>query len=143
VIFTIVSADLSYRDPTKFLCLKVGSTARGERKQCFSKEHIFCGHWPVGFEDAPQEDNAGANDVTATESPAVPRPFHRYIESLVHLELADLMINKQYLDPDFMLWKKPGALLRSPSSRKIERSSYKCSGCRCSFKLFCVCHLID
>jgi hypothetical protein len=65
----------------------------------------------------------------------------------VHLELADLVVNRQYLDPDFML-KKPSIL----SDPKIAIAPKNCNGqmlfphdqctCECPFNLFW-CLLID
>jgi hypothetical protein len=113
------------------------------QKQCHSKEYILRGHWPGGLVDEPQgtEDR---NDASATEGPAHPGPkgpLCHLVERLVHLELADLVVNGQYLDPDFLLPKKPCVPSHpkiAPKCRngKILFPRDQCTDCECPFNIF-------
>ena len=149
-----VSADPSFTDPTK-LRLKVGYTEDLSRrmdqwqKKCHSQVHVLRGHWPGGLVDEPQDTENGS-DASVTEGPAGPGPkgpLCHLVERLVHLELADLVVNGQYLDPDFMLPKKSGIPTPpkiAPKGRngKIRFPRDQCRDCECPFNI-CQCPLID
>src|ERR1700685_2116785 len=147
----VVSVDPSCQDPQK-LCLKVGCTVdlpkrmNQWQKQCPLKEHILRGHWPGGLEDGPQDGAEDEHVASANADPPIISPkgplCHR-VERLAHLELADLVVNKQYLDPDFTLWQKsdtpsrPKIAPRS-SAGKMNFPRHQCSGCKCLSDVFCV-----
>jgi hypothetical protein len=120
------------------------------QRQCPSKEHRLRGHWPGGLEDGPQDGVEEAHDVSVTEGLIVPGPkgpLCHHVERLVHLELADLVVNRQYLDSNFTLARGPN----TPSRPKIAPSSsagkknfprHQCSDCTCPFQVL-LCPLID
>jgi len=138
-----IVADSSFGDPTK-LRLKVGCTEDLPRrmdqwqKQCFSQEHILRGHWPGGLVGPPKCDTEEVI-ASAAEGPATPGPkgpLCHLVERLVHLELADLVVNKQYLHPGFTLMGSPDAPLPpkiEPKARagKILFPRQQCTDCEC------------
>lgn len=147
-VFFFFFSDPSFRDQTK-LHLKVGYTEDLPKrmdqwqKKCHSNKHILHGHWPGGLVDDPQDTEDG-NDVSASEAPGPKGPLCHLVERLVHLELADLVVNKQYFDPDFTLPKKPDILSRpqiAPKSAagKLLFPRQQCIGCACSGTLFRCC----
>jgi hypothetical protein len=114
------------------------------QKQCKSVEQRLRGHWPGGLEDGPPDDaeafHASTSEGSVNSGPKGPL-CHR-VERLVHLELADLVVNEQYLDPDFMLCRGTSTV---PSSPRIALRSHagkrnfprhQCSGCTCPSILF-------
>src|ERR1700683_3313500 len=54
------------------------------------------GHWPAGL-----DDESYPSAVAKPMDPGPKGPFCRRVERLVHLELMDLVVNGQYLHPDF------------------------------------------
>ena len=143
------SVDTSDRD-LQNICLKVGSTGDLLRRmdqwqrKCPSKQHILRGHWPGGLEDGPPDGPEDEDDIPATADSAGfgPKgPLCCLVERLTHLELADLVINKQYLNPDFTLPKKsetpsPPKLKPTSPAGKIKFPRHQCTGCMCLSKCF-------
>ncbi|OCH89104.1 hypothetical protein OBBRIDRAFT_713073, partial [Obba rivulosa] len=99
------------RDPnnTEEIHFKVGRAVKLNKrldewsKQCGSKEQVLRGWWPGTVEMDQNSHMKGRVD------PGHPGLWCHRVERLVHLELADLAVNAQYLDPEYPNQKaKPG-----------------------------------
>jgi hypothetical protein len=105
---THVSVGPNGPDPDK-IRIKIGSSTdvikrlAEWRKQCYSVVQVPLGHWPAGL------DAEGCHSEAAKlMDPGRKGPFCRRVERLVHLELADLVVNGQYHHPDFTSEKTDG-----------------------------------
>lgn len=98
-------------------------------KQCGSKEQVLRGWWPGTVED--DQTSLMKGRVVAGEKGAW---CHR-LERLIHLELADLVKFKPYLDPQFPRNKAvPGAAAQG-NIRSIDKKR-KCPDCEYHFLWF-------
>lgn len=88
-------------------------------KQCGSKEQVLRGYWPSGLED-------DGPLMRGMVEPGPPGPRCYRLERLVHLELADLSVNAQYLHKEF----PKAAALGSSDSPRNERKKEKCPDCK-------------
>lgn len=87
-------------------------------KQCKSKEPVLRGWYP-GHVD-PDEASLLKGRVQAGEK----GPYCHRLERLVHLELADLVANKPYLDPKFPNVDAPAG---NGNGKKVDG---KCKDCK-------------
>lgn len=138
-----IPAGPGFEDPTK-ISLKVGYTVDVPRrmaqwrKQCPSREHILRGYWPGGLVNE-HPDTKDRNFVSATGGPGPMGPRCRLVERLVHLELSDLVVNRQYMEPDFMSRTKldilsPPKIAPKSSAGKILLEHQQCIDCACLFE---------
>jgi hypothetical protein len=101
ITLTFVAAGPNGPDPEK-LRIKVGSSITlierlGQwQRQCRSVLQVLRGHWPARL-----DDEYYPSAVMKLVDPGPKGPFCRRVERLVHLELMDLVVNGQYLHPDF------------------------------------------
>lgn len=73
-------------------------------KQCGSKELLLLGFWPGNIENPSLDISMMKGRIRAGKKGIL---CHR-LEKLVHLEISDLVVHKQYLDPGFMTGRAKG-----------------------------------
>ena len=85
--------------------LKTGRTSKVNRRlsewkgQCRTNDLILRGYWP---DDSNNTKGAAASSLALVDVNAgPPKPCMQIVERLIHLELADLVMNAQYLVPGF------------------------------------------
>ena len=106
-------------------------------KQCPSKTQILRGYWP--FQTEESADGSTDSLLKGCLMPKDMGPLHHRVERLVHIELADLVMNRQYLQPDFPNMKIATesaftvSCPNSPAGRQLLQR-VKCSDC--TFSLF-------
>lgn len=111
--------------------LKVGRTVNLTQRihqwarQCGSRPQTLRGYWPGTVQAAgPDEDDEVTTLLRGhVDAKAAGKGSHR-LERLIHLELADLVDNAQYLDANW-----PKAPSTPPSTPKKTRE--KCDDCQC------------
>jgi Meiotically up-regulated gene 113 len=110
-------------------------------KQCGSKEQVLRGWWPSGIED---DKGTGVSLMKGRVKAGKEGPCCHRLERLVHLELADLSVNAQYLNRHFPNIKKSDNNTASTSSSAqhttsaAKRMQHKpCADCKrlCSSKI--------
>ena len=114
---------MTFADPDNDDCtpIKVGrATTLNKRmeqwgKQCSSKEQVLRGWWPGGVK-------SNTRVLKGTVEPGVKGKFCHRLERLIHLELADIAQNAQYLDPDF-----PDVIVED---KDLKKSAVKCADCK-------------
>jgi hypothetical protein len=119
-------------DTPELAHLKVGRTNNiGKRmnqwgRQCGSREQILRGVWP-----SPAGGVDGADLVKGRMKPPPAGPYMARLERLVHLELADLVANRQYLHKK---WSDMCSLdfetAAVPVNERKAKSDEKCKDCK-------------
>lgn len=111
--------DSTKSEDPEYICLKVGHTAdlnvrmRTWQKQCSTKEQSLRGYWPDRLGETPEGGEA------TSITPGRKGPMCQRVERLTHLELADLVVNRQYLDADYKLaqWAGEDSITSSGSPK--------------------------
>ncbi len=115
----------NFLDPTNttHIAIKVGrATSLNKRidqwsKQCTSKEQLLRGWWPGGVSD-------NTRLLKGIVDPGAKGKYCHRLERLIHLELADLSQNAQYLDKEF-----PDVTVDDKEQKK---PAVPCVDCKCS-----------
>ncbi|KAK7035739.1 hypothetical protein R3P38DRAFT_2908808 [Favolaschia claudopus] len=132
------------RDPASSqIQLKTGRTTHLVRrldqwtKQCNSKEHVLRGWFPGGVD--PETGLPATSLMKGRVDAGHKGPACHRLERLIHLELADLVAEGQYLKPNWRTFKKgqpPAVDIASPPSTPSKKpaaaslgSGPKCSDC--------------
>lgn len=119
--------------------VKVGSTSDnlGEnlierRGRCSSRSYTPIGWWPYVSEDDEGPHNASMSGYFTNSGPM--GPYCHHVKELVHLELGDLAVNCQYLDPNLMAEFFPKCMppVTRPSSH-TEELAVPLRKCLCTF----------
>ena len=108
-------------------------------KQCGSKEKVLRGWWPGTVED---DEGDGFSLMRGRVRGGIKGPHCHRLERLVHLELADLAANFQYLDPNYqtVIAKK-----KKKGTHAKKRAIKINTPCACTWRwlnIF-VCHLLN
>ncbi|KAJ3534462.1 hypothetical protein NM688_g7134 [Phlebia brevispora] len=90
-------------------------------KQCGSKEQVLRGYWPTGLEPGDGTLMRGRMQ------PGKPGMWCHRLERLVHLELADLSVNTQYLHKEFP--RASSAPSSKPNTTHNARRKVQCPDC--------------
>lgn len=113
-------------DNTDTIAIKVGrATSLNKRidqwsKQCSSKEQILRGWWPGGVSN-------NTRLLKGTVEPGLRGKYCHRLERLIHLELADISQNAQYLEREFPDVTVP--------DKQLKKADDRCKDCKCSLLL--------
>ncbi|EEB87952.1 hypothetical protein MPER_14479, partial [Moniliophthora perniciosa FA553] len=115
----------------KTIKLKVGRTTNVVKrlnqwgKQCGSKEQVLRGWYPgtVDPDDDDDDDVAGQSLMKGRVRAGGKGVWCHRLERLVHLELADLAVNRAYLEPGWKPFAKGKGKGKSPKTIQITSSN--------------------
>ncbi|CCM01715.1 uncharacterized protein FIBRA_03780 [Fibroporia radiculosa] len=100
-------------------------------RQCGSKQQYLRGWWPGSIQDGEKTIMKGCVD------PGEPGPYCHRLERLIHLELADLVSNEQYLQSQFpdvmpaLQAMKPRAKEQCPDCGRVHREIFSFAKAEC------------
>jgi hypothetical protein len=94
------------------------------------------GYWPFPTQQSTNGSTGTESLIKGCYLPQHPGPFHHRMERLVQIELADLVVHRQYLDPHFTdLYNSP-SFVSFPHSTTEKQHLHRVKCSDCTFPLF-------
>lgn len=131
VISLVYCFDPFFEDPNSpsTIKLKVGRTVNVVKRlnqwsnQCGSKEQVLRGFYPGTVDD--DDDTAGGSLMKGRVAADGPGVWCHRLERLIHLELADLAVNKPYLEPGWKPFNKGDGMGKGQQGIALSVSSHQ------------------